>query len=168
MKSPGKAACGSGFGGNPGGRCLAAGLRRDPGHGSGHRVRFSPASGKKAPPSGRCPLCASGILGVALYKLCGLPLRYPHGLYPGDAGRACPLGIYRRPVAAAGVLSFLGLYGRPFRFFADSLEKIFEICKNFVCICEKMGYNRMCKSFQISAKAEKGTPWQTRLPPANM
>ena len=168
MKSPGKAACGSDFGGNPGGRCLAAGLRRDPGYGPGHRVRFSPASGKKAPPSGRCPLCAPGILGVALYKLGRLPLRYPHGLYPGNAGRACPLGIYRRPVAAAGVFSFLGLSGCRFWFFADSLEKIFEICKNFVCICEKMGYNRVYESFQISAKVEKGTPWQTRLPPANM
>ena len=168
MKSPGKAACGSGSGGNPGRRGLAAGLRRDPGHGPGHRVRFSPAPGKKAPPPDRCPVRPVPDLGMALCELCGVPLRYPHGLYPGDAGRACPLGADRRPVASAGLLSFLGLSGRPFRIFADSLEKIFEICKNFVCICEKMGYNRVYESFQISAKAEKGTPWQTRLPPANM
>ena len=168
MKSPGKAACGNGSGGNPGGRGLAAGLRRDSGYGPGHRIRFSPASGKKTPPFGGCALCPADDLGVAVCELRPLPLRYPHGLYPGDPGWACPVGIDRRPMAPAGVLSFLGLYGRRFRFFTDSLEKIFEICKNFVCICEKMGYNSMYESFQISAKAEKGTPWQTRLPPANM
>ena len=33
---------------------------------------------------------------------------------------------------------FFGVLG----LFSDSLEKNFENCKNFVCICEKMGYNR--------------------------
>ena len=78
------------------------------------------------------------------------------------------MGDYRRPVAEAGVVSFLAADGRGTPIPSDSLEKIFEICKNFVCICEKMGYNRVYESFQISEKAEKGNPWKTRHPPANM
>ena len=78
------------------------------------------------------------------------------------------LGDHRRPLAEAGMLPFLAADGGSGPASSDSLEKIFEICKNFVCICEKMGYNRMYESFQISEKAEKGNPWKTRHPPANM
>ena len=87
-------------------------------------------------------------MGVAVREFCGLQVRHPHGLHPGDFRGTAFLGTNRRPVAAAGMLSFLAADGVSFRFSADSLEKIFEICKNIVCICEKMGYNKVYDIFQ--------------------
>ena len=166
MKNPGKADCGSDSSGDSGGKRLAVCLQCSAGHGTGHRLRFSASFGQETPASGGSSVCASAVLGLAVCEFCGVPLRYPGGLYPGDAGRSGSLGMHSCPVAAAAVLLFVGWDGSFGPDFAGSFEKIFEICKNFVCICEKMGYNSMHESFRITEKAEKGIPWQTRIPPA--
>lgn len=166
MKNPGKADCGSDSSGDSGGKRLAVCLQCSAGHGTGYRLRFSAAVGQEASPSCGSSVCSRAVLGLAVCEFCGVPLRYPGGLYPGDAGRSGSLGMHSSPVAAAAVLLFLAADGGSGLFFADSLEKIFEICKKSICICEKMGYNSMHESFRITEKAEKGIPWQTRIPPA--
>ena len=166
MKNPGKADCGSDSSGDSGGKRLAVCLQCSAGHGTGYRLRFSASFGQETPASGGSSVCAPAVLGMAVCKLWGVPLRYPDGLYPGYAGGSDGLGNHSRPVAAAAVLPFLAADGGSGLFFADSLEKIFEICKKSICICEKMGYNSMHESFRITEKAEKGIPWQTRIPPA--
>jgi hypothetical protein len=45
-------------------------------------------------------------------------------------------------VAPAGIFRVLGIFPVAISLFSASLEKIFGICENFVCICGKMGYNR--------------------------
>ena len=53
------------------------------------------------------------------------------------------LGAELRTVAPAGMDRILGRIGLCFSFFSASLEKIFGNYKNFVCICGKMGYNKV-------------------------
>ena len=74
------------------------------------------------------------------------------------------LGRNLRPVAATDIFHNLGLLGAVFPVCPVSFEKNFGNCKNFVCIWGKMGYNKVYKNFQISAKAEKGIPWQKNAP----
>jgi hypothetical protein len=61
----------------------------------------------------------------------------------------------------------LAVFPSAFPAFPVSLEKNFGNCKNFVCICEKMGYNKVYKNLHISTNAEKGIPWQTKTPRPN-
>ena len=77
------------------------------------------------------------------------------------------MGTELRALAPAGIFRILGFCRDSDRYFADSLEKILENCKNFVCICGKMGYNRMYENLQITEKAEEGIPWQKKEPRPN-
>ena len=67
-------------------------------------------------------------------------------------------------LAPAGIFRILAFYPGCDRYFADSLEKNFGNCKNFVCIWGKMGYNRVYEKFQFAEKAEETIPWQKNKP----
>jgi hypothetical protein len=103
-------------------------------------------------------------MGMALYQLRGVLWGYPAGLADWHDFRDFSVGENLRPVAAADVFHNLGLLGAVFPDCPVSFEKNFGICKNFVCIWGKMGYNKVYENFQISAKAEKGIPWQKNTP----
>lgn len=143
MSSHGKAASGSGFGGDPLHRPLAAGLQCSAGGLPGAAVRISPGPRKAAPDFCGCGVFPGSGLGLDLYQLRRLPGGHPDSLSAGDDRRHPALGKYLRSLAPAGVFRILAGFGFAFPLFSDSLEKIFGIYENFVCICEKMGYNRM-------------------------
>ena len=164
MKNPGKRGSGSGCGGDAGPWGLAAGLQCTSGLPAGHFLWISPAPGGPAPASGGRDLFSGGVLGLAPYQLCCLPGRYPSGVADWYGVRNFALGRNLRPVAATDIFHNLGLLGAVFPVCPVSFEKNFGNCKNFVCIWGKMGYNKVYKNFQISAKAEKGIPWQKNAP----
>ena len=78
-----------------------------------------------------------------LVLLCGVSGRYPDGVPSGHGNRFFALGAELRTVAPAGVDRILGRIGLGFSCFSASLEKNFGNYKNFVCICGKMGYNKV-------------------------
>jgi len=82
-------------------------------------------------------------MGLDLYLLCSLPGRYSDGLLAGDGCGHSDLGKNLRKVAPAGILGNPAFFPAAFPDSPVSLEKNFGKCKNFVCICGKMGYNRM-------------------------
>jgi hypothetical protein len=53
------------------------------------------------------------------------------------------MGNHRRKGYAAAVCDFLENSGRFMANKSAAPEKIFEKSENFVCICGKMGYNKM-------------------------
>jgi hypothetical protein len=71
-------------------------------------------------------------------------------------------------MAAARIFRILVPFGEAFPAFSGSLEKNFGNYKNFVCICGKMGYNKVYENLQIRSKAEEETPWQTKSPRPKM
>ena len=164
MKNPGKRGSGSGCGGDTGHWGLAAGMQCAPGLPAGYFLWISPASGCPAPASGGWDLFSGGVLGLALYQLCPLPGRHPSGVADWHAVRNFALGGNLRTVAAADIFHNLGLLWAVFPVCPVSFEKNFGFYKNFVCIWGKMGYNKVYENFQISAKAEKGIPWQKNTP----
>ena len=164
MRNPGKAASGSGFGDDTGYRCLAFRLQSGSGRVPWSVLRVSPAFGKASPDPCGCDFFSGGGLGVGLHLLCRLPGRYPDGLLAGHGSRYFAVGGYRRAVAPAGIFRILGFLRGSAWYFADSLEKNFGNCKNFVCIWGKMGYNRVYENFQFRQKAEEEIPWQKNRP----
>jgi len=125
---------------------------------SGHRLRISPASGTAAQNTGRLAFPAGGGMDLDLYLFRPLPGRYPAGVSAGDADRNTALGKDRGKVASALFCRRLEFFSPAFPSFSGSLQKNFVFCKNFVCICGKMGYNRVYENLKITKKAEKGYP----------
>ena len=167
MKSPEKAASGSGFGDDTGSCRLAVLGQPAAGGLPGDLLRFSPSFGTQAQDPGRCGFLPDRGMGLALYLLRTLPWGHPDGISAGDGKRNFAVGRELRPLASAGIFRILGFCRDSDRYFADSLEKFLENCKNFVCICGKMGYNRMYENLQITEKAEEGIPWQKKEPRPN-
>ena len=99
-----------------------------------------------------------------LYLLCSLPGRHPDGLPAGDGRRDFAVGVQRWPVAPAGIFRLLAFLWDTDGHLSHSLEKIFGIYKNFVCIWGKMGYNKVYENFQFTEKAEEEIPWQKNKP----
>jgi len=80
------------------------------------------------------------MAGGELSDLSGTPT---HGLHHGPGNGDDPVDPGARPVGKTHFQEILG-WNLPIRqFFYRSHEKYFEKSENFVCICEKMGYNRM-------------------------
>ena len=168
MKSPGRAASGSGCGADPGGGCPPAADRHSAGLRFGPGLRISPAAGQAAPGALRCTVFPGSGVGLAVPQLRHLPGRYPDGVPFWHDLRHFPLGENRRPVAAACIFRILEDSGAAFPAFLASFEKIFGFYKNFVCIWGKMGYNSMYQNFKLTQKAEKGIPWQKKAPRPKM
>ena len=101
---------------------------------------------------------------MALPHLRPLPGGYPAGLSAGYGLWNFSLGENCGHLVATDIFPDLEGFGDSFPFCPVSFEKNFGNCKNFVCIWGKMGYNKVYKNFQISAKAEKGIPWQKNAP----
>ncbi len=164
MKSPGKAASGSGFGGDTGGQRLPIADLHPSGLCAGNRLRHSPAADAAAPGSLRFLVFPDGGVDLAVSQLRRLPGGYPNHLFIRHEFRNYSLGEFFRAVAEAGIFRILEDSWEAFPFFPVSFEKNFGICKNFVCIWGKMGYNSMYQNFELTTKAEKGIPWQKRKP----
>ena len=158
MKSPEKRGSGSDCGGDTGGGSLAAGLRISSGLLPGDLLWISASAGDKTPAPGGYDLFPGGGVGLAFYQLRYLPGGYPAGLSAGDGLRNPALGENLWQVAATDIFHNLGLFRGSFPVCPVSFEKNFGICKNFVCICGKMGYNKVYENLQISENAEKGSP----------
>ena len=158
MKSPGKAASGSGFGGDTGRQRLPAAGECPAGRDSWDPLQLSASSGKTAQASDGSFLLRGGSLGLALPQLCRLPGRHSSDLSAGDGDGGSAVGGHRRSVAPAGFFHILAVSCRSLAMDPVSMEKIFGFFKNFVCICGKMGYNREYENLEITKKAEKGNP----------
>ena len=65
------------------------------------------------------------------------------GIYGRAVCRRDPLGEDSGKMAASAVLRILENCGENVGAFPASGEKNFEKSENFVCICGKMGYNKM-------------------------
>lgn len=162
MKNPGQAASGSGFGGEPGNRCLPAAGRGTTGRRAGDFLQLSPAPGRKTPASGGPSVFPGGNLGLDLSQLRRLPGRYPDGVPSGYAGWPAALGKHCRPVAEAVFFRVLEVSRGSLARISVPLENNFRFYKKIVCICGKMGYNREYKN--LRSKAEKGYPWPRKTP----
>jgi hypothetical protein len=80
---------------------------------------------------------------MAMPQLRRLRRGYPVGLCHRASRRGSDMGMDHRHAAAACFFRFLENNLLPFRKNRHSCEKIFIFCENFVCICEKMGYNKV-------------------------
>ena len=162
MKNPERTGSGRDYGTDPGGGSPPVSVQCCPGWDSGDLFRLSETCGKETSDTGGSDLFRGCRVDLDLYLLCCLPGGYQGGVSSGDVRRAGILEFYRRKVAAAGFLRILAFPFPDVADYSDSMEKIFLFCKNFVCICGKMGYNSMYESFQITSKAEKGIPWHRK------
>ena len=168
MRNPGKAASGSGSGDDPGSGCPPVADRHPAGLPDGAGLRFSPAPGTAAPVALRPAVFPGSRMDLAVSQLCRLPGRHPHGLLIRHDVRRFSLGKDRGAVSDTGIFRILEDSGAAFPDFPVSFEKNFGICKNFVCIWGKMGYNSMYQNFELTKKAEKGIPWQKKEPRPKM
>ena len=168
MRNPGSQGSGSGFGGDTGSSSLAVWLQCAAGGLSWDVIWIFPASGQAAPTPGRSSVFPGSGVGLGLPQLFGLPGRHPAGVPAGAGRRPSALGKNCGAVAPAGFFRILESLCRSFSGFPVSLEKNFGNCENFVCICGKMGYNKVYQNFRITEKAEKGIPWQKQAPRPKM
>ena len=143
MKNPGMGDSGSGCGGDTGGQRLPAAVQCAAGWIAGDLLRFSEAPGKKTPEPGGSGILSGDSVDLALPQLLHLPGRYPPDIPAGNADGTFAVGDHCRHVASAGFFHILDTSGGTLARVPVSLEKIFGFCKNFVCICGKMGYNSM-------------------------
>lgn len=143
MKNPGKAASGSGSGGDAGHRSLAFWLQPAAGCLPWDPVRLSAAFGNQTSHGCGCAVFSGGGVGLDLHLLLGLPGRHPTRLLIWHGCRNASVGKNLRAVVAAGIFRLLAVCHSAFPCLLVSMEKIFGICKNFVCICGKMGYNKV-------------------------
>ena len=168
MKNPEKAASGSGCGDDHSHGPLAFGLQFSAGRLSGTSVRIPASFAQPAPAAFGCGVFPGCGMGLDLYLLCRLPGRHPYRLPAGHGHRYSALAQHLRPLAAACIFRILVPFGAAFPAFSGSLEKNFGNYKNFVCICGKMGYNKVYENVQIPKNAEKGIPWQKKPPRPRM
>jgi hypothetical protein len=143
---------------------LAAGLQFSAGLLSGNFLWISQTFGNAPSPSGGRDLFSGSSLDLAVYQLRPMPGGYPGHLSYGYGLWNFSVGENRGSLVAADIFPDLEGFGDSFPFCPVSFEKNFGNCKNFVCIWGKMGYNKVYENLEITSKAERGNPWQTRAP----
>ena len=144
MKSPGKGAGCGGFwddGTADGLFSPALGLRS--GLGVGRMVWFfAPAAAETHFFCGQF-VPAGAAAGVGVPQLCHLRRGHAAGI-PGGAFRRCGgLGSDGGAAAAAGFSCVLAVRGKNLGDRLVSCKNFFVFCKKSICICEKMGYNKV-------------------------
>ena len=96
-----------------------------------------------------------GCLDLAAHELSRVQRRPAAGVFRRTAGRGNRLGSgVRRPDRACFFRILEIRQGNP-GLCAAARKKIFRICKNFICICEKMGYNKVESSSGKTAKTKR-------------
>ena len=124
-------------------------VRRSPGAGggAGAAVRISAAAAQKTHRPGRPAVFGSFGLRMAVSELCRVPGRYPPGLHTGPVFGHLRLRPHPGETASACFFRFLEGCGGYFAFSYLPREKNFSKnarnYENFICIFEKMGYNKM-------------------------
>jgi len=114
------------------GRCGAGNLLRIPASTAveAHRPRGQPVSA-----------CCGLWLDIPSFRT--LPSGHPYGLFDRYAGRYRCMGMHSRTAAAVCFFGGLGNSGKNMGCSAAPFQKNFKNDKNFICICEKMGYNKV-------------------------
>lgn len=157
MKSPGRAAGGD-CSVDTGGSGIPYGLCPDAGSGTGYGVWVSAPTAPPAHPAFRRTLFGCCRMGVDLSLFRRLCRGYPGRLRVLPAGRGNPLGNHLWAMASSVLFPVLERNGRFAGCAGSACEKIFRIFEIFVCICEKMGYNRK-KPFQTTpTTAQRESP----------
>ena len=109
----------------------------------GDLVRFSAALATRENFFVRPAFCTGGGLGVAAAGVWGLQRGSAVGVYSrAVCGDFC-VGNAAGEMVASPVCRFLENCGKNVAASAASGEKFFEKSENFVCICGKMGYNKV-------------------------
>ena len=94
-------------------------------------------------------------LGLADYELSCVQGRPAAGVFRRAAGGGDRLGSGVRQPDRTHFFRILEIrQGNP-GLCAAARKKIFRICKNFICICEKMGYNKVESSSGKTAKTKR-------------
>ena len=94
-------------------------------------------------------------LGLADYELSCVQGRPAAGVFRRAAGGGDRLGSGVRQPDRTRFFRFLEIrQGNP-GLCGAARKKIFRICKNFICICEKMGYNKVESSSGKTAKTKR-------------
>ena len=113
------------------------------GGGIGIGLWFSAPPGAKTWVLERPALCDGGLLGMAVLGIRHLPGGLSGAGTFGDVSGRSALGTYGWKAPEADFLVFLENSWKIVPLSAVALEKNLENHENFVCICGKMGYNRM-------------------------
>ena len=114
-----------------------------------------------APPAPTAYICrgravfVGGRLGLAAHELSRVQRRPAAGVFRRTAGRGDRLGSGVRRPDCACFFRILEIREVAPRLCSHSRKKFFKICKNFICICGKMGYNKMESSSGKTAKTKR-------------
>lgn len=126
----------------PGSCCPAPGDQPAGGLHGGTVVWDSPPPGQAYTAPGHA-LRGRGLAGVAVSGVFCLSGGLEGRVSAGTAGGLRRLGSDRWQMAAACFSGDMEHFGSRSGNFPVAFEKIFVFSENFVCICEKMGYNKM-------------------------
>jgi len=80
---------------------------------------------------------------MAVSQLSALPGRRAAGLHAHHVCRHFPVRYVLRAAPSSCFFLFLVVFQENPPFFPAAFQKNFKIDKKIVCICEKMGYNKM-------------------------
>ena len=94
-------------------------------------------------------------LGLAAHELSRVQGRPAAGVFRRAAGGRNRLGFGVRRPDRACFFRILEIHQGSSGLRAAAGKKIFRICKNFICICEKMGYNKVESSSGKPAETER-------------
>jgi len=132
------------------------------GAGTGGRARLFAAAAAQTYP-GRGPAAgARGAVGVGIFEFRCVPGGCAAGVYAGAVLRRGGVGSHRRMAFAAADRRGLGVCGPVFGPCPGSGQKNFakmrKISKKSLCICEKMGYNKMELPSEFLAQIRRPFP----------
>ena len=113
------------------------------GGGIGNCLWISAAAETKVRLVGGSAFCGGSFLGMAVLGIWHLPRGLSRAGTFGDVSGWSALGTYGWKASETGFLVFLENSWKIVPISAVALEKNLENYENFVCICGKMGYNRM-------------------------
>ena len=126
---------------------------------AGRHLRFPPASAAKISPYSGSDLCFRRTVDSVGSGLRNLQGGFPFSLRSRIFVRCRVMGSYRGTSPAAGIFRFLGHIEPLYASFPDSAEKNIDFNKKNVCICGKMGYNRMDLSSAYDASIRRKAIW---------
>ena len=127
----------------PGDRSPAVCAELSAGGGAGDLVRLSAAPAPPADSPQRRLVSGGGGLGLAGAGLPDLRRGSAAGVCRGSSPWGTALGGDPGQAPAAIVFRVLDALGASYGICYPSRKKNFEICEIFLCICEKMGYNKV-------------------------
>ena len=152
------AAGGTGSSDDPGDCRLPPAVQLSAGRSPGAVLRSFAASAPASAGTGGRVVPAWGGMGLDLSELRNLRRRSAAGIFSWPFAWGASLGTHRRKGTAAGFCRNMEGSGKGRAACGPSFKKIFAFCKNFVCICGKMGYNKVESSLAPTAKEFKSNP----------